>query len=280
MLFEPTAPIVVCSPHFDDAALDCWTVLTQPGGCEVINVFAGVPGDGYSTWWDQLAGARSSAQMYRDRLKEDHAALALAGCTPRIVDFLDGQYRLRASRFLHALLVRVPKMRWRVQSIPILRSWALISPPPTTSEIIAAMTVHVPAASLVCAPAAIGRHPDHVLLRDAALELARSGMPVRLYVDLPYGLRYGWPSWVSGATPINDDAVNSLWRHDLDGAIESLQSAVVEALTPQQRIAKRAAVNCYQSQLSIEGSGFQELLQRDDGFDYEVHWPVPTGRIS
>ena len=278
MQHDPTAPVVVCSPHFDDAVLDCWTVLTRPGACEVINVFAGTPLDGYSTWWDQLAGANSSAQMHRDRVKEDRNALALAQRTPHCAELLDGQYRIRASRLLHALMVRIPMLRWRMQDVPILRHWVVTSPPPTVQTVIAAMTALVPRASLVCVPAAIGRHPDHVLLRDAALELARRGMPVRLYADMPYCFQHGWPSWVSGMESVNDGASESLWRGDLEGVIDSLRTAVVDTLTPQQRVAKREAVCCYRSQLSIEGSGFRELLGRGDGFDYEVHWQVPPGR--
>jgi LmbE family N-acetylglucosaminyl deacetylase len=277
MLHDPTAPVVVCSPHFDDAVLDCWTVLTRPDMCEVINVFAGAPPEGYATWWDQLAGVESSRQMYHDRLKEDRAALALAERTSHIANLLDGQYRIRASPLLHALMVRIPTMRWRAQNIPLLGRWALTTPPPTVQDIIAAITPHVPAASLVCVPAAIGRHPDHVLLRDAALELARQGMPVRLYADLPYSLKHGWPSWISGGLPTNDDTIEPMWYQDLSGVIESIESlraATVDKLTPHQRAEKRAAVGCYRSQLSIKGSGFPELLQNHDSFDYEVYWQV------
>ena len=63
-----------------------------------------------------------------------------------------------------------------------------------------AIDVAVPAASLVYAPAGIGGHEDHVIVRDIALDLGRrSGMPVRLYAELPYAIRYGWPAWVTGA---------------------------------------------------------------------------------
>jgi LmbE family N-acetylglucosaminyl deacetylase len=277
MLHDPTAPVVVCSPHFDDAVLDCWTVLTRPGACEVINVFCGAPLEGYATWWDQLAGAKSSRQMHYDRLKEDRAALALANRTSHIAGLLDGQYRIRASPLLHALMVRIPSLRWRLQDIPLLRRLVVTSPPPTVQDIIAAMTLCVPAASIVCVPAAIGRHPDHVLLRDAALELARRGMAVRLYADLPYCLKHGWPSWISGGLPANEGTVDPLWHEDLSGVIESIElvrAATVDRLTPQQRVAKRAAVRCYRSQLSIKGSGLPELLHNDDSFDYEVYWQV------
>ena len=102
-------------------------------------------------------------------------------------------------------------------------------------------------------------------------------MPVRLYADLPYCLAYGWPAWVSGEAPADTNAIESLWHRDLVGvidSIDSLRAGVVDALTPQQRAAKRAAVSCYRSQLSIGGFGFRELMQRGDSFNYEVHWRV------
>lgn len=38
-----TCPIVIVSPHPDDAVLSCWHLLDDPGQVSVINVFAGVP---------------------------------------------------------------------------------------------------------------------------------------------------------------------------------------------------------------------------------------------
>jgi LmbE family N-acetylglucosaminyl deacetylase len=276
MRYDPHAPLVVCSPHFDDAVLDCWTVLTRPGPCEIVNVFSARPQDGYATWWDQLAGAKSSAEMHRDRIREDLAALALAGRTAHMAGLLDGQYRLRASRLLHALILRKPALRWRLEGVPLLRHWAVTSPAPTAHQIVTALTSQVAAASLVCVPAAIGRHPDHVLLRDAALKLVDQGVPVRLYADLPYCIQHGWPRWVSGQTNSNDAAIDSLWRSDLGDVVDSLQSAVIVTLTPQQQETKRAAVGCYRSQLSTAGSGFREMLLGRDSFRYELYWQITT----
>ena len=52
--------------------------------------------------------------------------------------------------------------------------------------------------AIIHAPGAFDGHPDHVLVRDAALELARAGRPVVLYADLPHASARGWPAWLSG----------------------------------------------------------------------------------
>src|SRR6266536_2822641 len=49
-----------------------------------------------------------------------------------------------------------------------------------------------------CAPAAIGGHSDHELVRDVGLALAAEGRDVSFYGDLPYSTAFGWPAWVTG----------------------------------------------------------------------------------
>ncbi|HEY1227015.1 MAG TPA: GNAT family N-acetyltransferase, partial [Ramlibacter sp.] len=51
------ADTVVCSPHFDDAVLCCWSVLDRDKDCAVVNVFTGAPDAGFTSWIDQLNGA-------------------------------------------------------------------------------------------------------------------------------------------------------------------------------------------------------------------------------
>jgi hypothetical protein len=65
-----------------------------------------------------------------------------------------------------------------------------------------ALAAQVGAASLLDAPAALGTpDSDHELVRAYGLALARHGLPVRLYADLPYCALFGWPSWVTGQEP-------------------------------------------------------------------------------
>ena len=87
-------PLTIVSPHFDDAVLSCWTVLSSGGQVEVVNVFAGTPsGDAPPGWWDQALGTPAAA--IRTMAEEDRRALARAGRASRNLDFLDAQYRGR-----------------------------------------------------------------------------------------------------------------------------------------------------------------------------------------
>jgi len=86
--YEARAPIVLLSPHLDDAILDCWCVLTGPGAVRVVNVFAGCPRPSAVGYFERLAGASDSAAHQRRRIAEDRAALGRAGRSAANLDFL------------------------------------------------------------------------------------------------------------------------------------------------------------------------------------------------
>ncbi|SLM93735.1 glycosyltransferase [Brachybacterium nesterenkovii] len=85
----PGRPLLILSPHLDDAVLSVSALLDEPGA-EVWTVFAGVPADGVSTAWDRACGYDSGAELVRDRRLED--AAALAGIRHRHLDLLDRAY--------------------------------------------------------------------------------------------------------------------------------------------------------------------------------------------
>ena len=54
------APVVILSPHLDDAVLCCWHVLSGPADVRVINLFAGLPARGAAPgWWDRRTEPRA-----------------------------------------------------------------------------------------------------------------------------------------------------------------------------------------------------------------------------
>ena len=65
---EDQAPALVLSPHWDDAVLDCWSVLSSEGEVSVLNVFGGVPGPRALTLWDSITGAEDSSERARERI--------------------------------------------------------------------------------------------------------------------------------------------------------------------------------------------------------------------
>jgi LmbE family N-acetylglucosaminyl deacetylase len=170
--FASAGPVLLLSPHLDDAVLNCWSVLTSEPNLRVVNVFAGTPRPGFVSDWDRKCGASSSADHVRVRISEDERVLGGLGHRPANLSFRDIQYARRG-----IARVTMPALDRAVAEI-------------------------VPAVSLAYAPAALGEgHIDHRLVRSYARGLARAGVPVRLYADLPYAVRDGWPAWVREGRP-------------------------------------------------------------------------------
>jgi LmbE family N-acetylglucosaminyl deacetylase len=238
---DPAAPGVVLSPHPDDAVLSCWSVLAGGAPVRVINVFAGVPAPGQVTRWDRICGAGDSAVHFRARLAEDRAVLESLVGDPVNLPVLEQQYR-SAPRISLAALDR-----------PLCQA--------------------VSAASAVYAPAAMGGgHVDHRLARGLARALARQGMPVHLYADVPYAVRYGWPHWVTDTPREPHLDVDPYWEPTLAEVPEmgGLRGAQVIRLAPEEGARKLAAMRAYRTQFtSLDRGG---LLSDPETHGYEVLW--------
>jgi LmbE family N-acetylglucosaminyl deacetylase len=87
-------PVLVISPHLDDAVFGCGELLAACPGSVVVTVMAGRPAQyAACTPWDALAGFREGDDVVAARREEDRAALALLAGRPVWLDFLDSQYR-------------------------------------------------------------------------------------------------------------------------------------------------------------------------------------------
>jgi LmbE family N-acetylglucosaminyl deacetylase len=96
------APVLVVSPHLDDAVLSCAGLIVGAPGTTVLTVFAGFPPDRDAatpaeflpgtTFWDQASGFAEGDDVVGLRRAEDRAALAHLGAVPQWLDFLDSQY--------------------------------------------------------------------------------------------------------------------------------------------------------------------------------------------
>jgi hypothetical protein len=243
--FQADAPELLLSPHFDDAALSCWSLLSDERELTVVNVFAGIPPAGSVGVWERTIGARDSAERMRERAAEDARALALASRVASNLPLLDEQYR-RAG----GLSVGLREME-------------------------EALCAHVQAASRVYAPAGIGGHADHALVRDYARALRAQGMPVVLYAELPYCFFHGWPAWVDGGEPSPRRDVDAYWGAFLKEVAElpAPRAAEVVRLDEAAMARKRAAVACYETSLNY---GVRHLLGEPSFGGYEVRWPLPV----
>jgi LmbE family N-acetylglucosaminyl deacetylase len=86
-------PMLVISPHLDDAVLSCGQLLAGRPGSVVATIFAGVPRQpGLCTDWDRRCGFGSAAEAMARRREEDRAALARLGAQALWLDFCDAQY--------------------------------------------------------------------------------------------------------------------------------------------------------------------------------------------
>jgi len=159
---ELTRPIVVVSPHLDDAALSCAHVLAAYPGCAVLTVLAGAPEtyhDGYNSRWTNQDFAPDAIQIRRD---EDERALATLGARPVWLDLLDADYTTFRGQQDYPVLVR----RGIVESLRTLEPHTVFAP-----------------LGLI--------HRDHTLVSDACLDiLPDASTDLILYMDLPYGLAY------------------------------------------------------------------------------------------
>jgi len=244
-------PPLLLSPHLDDAVLDCWSVLAGEEQPRVVNVCAGVPpADAPVPLWDRITGADDSAARVRERLREDAQALSRTGGEPVCLPLLDAQYR----RPGHPL------------------------EPADVDRALAAAPVGP--SSRVLAPAAIGGHPDHLLVRRYARVLLRFGFAVTLYADLPYCVLHGWPGWVDGRGEGDGRDVDAFWSSFLEGVPElpALRSARVVRLDDERAAAKLDALRCYRTQMPALSYGGRGLLEDPEIHRYEVFWDLSAPR--
>lgn len=266
--YSPDAPTLVLSPHFDDAALSCWTLLSQDDvDVVVVNVFAGIPERGILGDWDRRTlalhdsglGSRlrrrlrmasrtpdgDSARLIETRIVEDKCALAELGRECVNLDLLDRQYRAHPAYGL---------------------------PDPTAAEILGELTRSVCRASAVFVPAGIAAsgaeaHADHILVRSLIDELSRFSGPLHLYADLPYAARLGWPESI---VPDGSVTATSAWYRCLEsGGIDVARlSPDVRALSTGDRRRKEETLRRYETQWPALSYGEQELR-------FEVFWRMP-----
>jgi LmbE family N-acetylglucosaminyl deacetylase len=85
-------PLLIVSPHLDDAVLSCWALLARATPVDVLTVFAGAPVPPVRKAWDIEMGFNDSAESIRARLSEDAEAFAGTGHRRSHMALLDTQY--------------------------------------------------------------------------------------------------------------------------------------------------------------------------------------------
>jgi len=144
-------PIVVVSPHFDDAVLSCWSLVDSDADVEVVTFYTAGPDDPtLITRWDSDTGVTSRVRM-QQRAEENRAALATAGRGVTNLGGLEAQY-----------------------------GDGTVDEEVLAAAIRDAETVYLPAAT---ATQEDGVNSEHVRVRDAGLRIRPDAW---LYADQPY----------------------------------------------------------------------------------------------
>jgi hypothetical protein len=173
----PAGPLLLVSPHLDDAMLSCFAVLERGEAVDVLTVCAGSPDPPQRGWWDVECGFASSAESIPARLAEDEAAFAGMPHERRYLELFEGQYIAgRRSESDRDAIVEA------------VSAWISAN---------AKGTVAVPAGAGGRSGAIGGRlrrvfrrplspppHPDHLFVRDAVLTLPIASL--LLYEEVPY----------------------------------------------------------------------------------------------
>lgn len=209
-------PLTVLSPHQDDAALSLAMTIRVAARnghpVRVVNCFTVSNFAPHST-------ARGAAEVGELRRAEDREFASRAGVAVEMVDLgmEDAPIRLRCT----VLDVRrlVMGRRERADAARI------------------ADAVSRFAEGVVLAPLGLGRHIDHLVVREAAALLARSGRKVVFYEDLPY------------AAELRECCI----LRTADGAAARLGARLHGGLVrdPEAASRKRFAIEAYGSQLAV-----------------------------
>jgi LmbE family N-acetylglucosaminyl deacetylase len=237
--------IVAISAHLDDAALSASASLSGTGAT-ILTVFAGMPPPGFElSLWDRVTGAVTSAARQAARLEEDAQVMALLGARGCYLDEREVQYRAAG-------------------------------PEPGLERIAEQIAGQLNDAGEVWLPAAIGKHEDHIIAREAGLRAVRlAGLRnVVIYADYPYVITYGWPASISGRQPDPYLDAEPWLDHELGaaGIAASVSTAEVVTLSPAQRELKTKIINAYRSQASALSLRAEDLADRPAKLDYELYW--------
>lgn len=171
---------IYISPHLDDAILSCggliWEQIRSGLPVEIWTITSGCPPPGplsilahecHAEW-----GTQTAEQTVSIRRSEDGASAKVLGAIAFHFDILDCIYR------------RSSEGDWLYPDVfvPPHASGAALP-----DEIASMLRPKLKLNDIIVSPLAIGRHVDHVLVREAVIRLGR---PLLYYADIPYTLNH------------------------------------------------------------------------------------------
>jgi LmbE family N-acetylglucosaminyl deacetylase len=153
--------------------------------------------------------------------------------------------------------------------------------PLSVNEVVRRISDKVRPDATLHAPGAFDGHPDHLLVRDAALVLARAGWSVVLYADLPHASARGWPAWLSGERSAAAAGIAEDWDRVLIEAGLCTQKLVrrVRPLDAPVRERKLQALAAYRTQRAALDRWAVVPLDDPRALAWEVAWEVPASAL-
>jgi hypothetical protein len=242
-------PVVILSPHLDDAAYACFSLLE---GAVVVNVFDGVPEAGTLSWWDERCGASDSADQARRRIAEDRAALTPYVAEIRSLGVLEAAYRPDGGADADEIR---PVVESRLRD---------------HGDLLSAATVYAPVGG------GSPQHSDHLDLREVTRSLRGAlDFALTLYADDGYCLTDGkWPGFLVAGGP----EPPPWWSQVLADVPEigSLEAAERVRLEADRAAAKRRLMEAYETQWATlnEISDPPDELKNPEAYSWEFFWTL------
>jgi len=248
----PSGPLLLLSPHLDDAALSCAALIDRVEPVDVLTVFAGSPDPPVQGAWDRRTGFKDSSASLAARLVEERAAFAGTPHRLGTLSLLEMQY-LSGARpeadvrsFVSAVstwlaqhpdaTVAIPAGAGRVPGRVRNRLHRLVAPRPH-------------------------RHPDHLFVRDTALNVLASFSVAAaiLYEEFPY---------LFGASANREvEKLVRKWR---------ISASPIVVRVDREVKAKRIAA--YETQVPHLGFGERRVDSASDLPSIERYWLIDWGR--
>ena len=178
---------IYLSPHLDDAILSCGGLIYHQSqnvtAIEIWNLMSGMPSANAALSDLALSvqadwGTDTAKETLIMRLTEDRLATQRAGAMPRYFDFLDCIYRHDADG---EPLYTEDLFAGEFPAPPHPADDALIK------RIALDLQENLLKGDVLVCPLTIGKHPDHLIVRQAA---ERTGHPLMYYADIPYALEH------------------------------------------------------------------------------------------
>jgi LmbE family N-acetylglucosaminyl deacetylase len=183
-------PVIIISPHPDDAILSCGELLQQLFGkvsCTIITVFTKANGGPHTLSTKQFlkaSGERDALSLYKERRKEDEKAQKFLGTKIINLGLEDALFRRKKQKtmwgkFIPELDHIYPTYRWH-----ILNGIAPIDP--AIADLKKKLKPFINKKAIIIIPYGIGDHVDHLLTSKVSRELFNNAI---FYSDFPYNIR-------------------------------------------------------------------------------------------